>query len=32
MVEAETFAHQEHLRATGAVQPREEAGILLYHL
>ena len=32
MAEAETFAHLEHLRATGAVQRREEAGILLYHL
>jgi hypothetical protein len=31
MAEAETFAHLEHLRATGAVQRREEAGILLYH-
>jgi glyoxylase-like metal-dependent hydrolase (beta-lactamase superfamily II) len=32
MAEAETFAHLERLRATGAVQRREEAGILLYHL
>jgi hypothetical protein len=32
MAEAETFAHLEHLRALGAVQRREEAGILLYHL
>jgi glyoxylase-like metal-dependent hydrolase (beta-lactamase superfamily II) len=32
MAEAETFAHLEHLRLTGALQRREEAGILLYHL
>jgi glyoxylase-like metal-dependent hydrolase (beta-lactamase superfamily II) len=32
MAEAETFAHLERLRATGAVQRREEAGVLLYHL
>jgi glyoxylase-like metal-dependent hydrolase (beta-lactamase superfamily II) len=32
MAEAETFAHLEHLRGKGAVQRREEAGILLYHL
>ena len=32
MAEAETFAHLERLRATGAVRRREEAGILLYHL
>ncbi len=32
MAEAETFAHLERLRATGALQRREEAGILLYHL
>ena len=32
MAEAETFAHLEHLRAKGALQRREEAGILLYHL
>ena len=31
MAEAETFAHLERLRATGAVRRREEAGILLYH-
>jgi hypothetical protein len=30
MAEAETFAHLERLRAMGAVQRREEAGILLY--
>jgi hypothetical protein len=32
MAEAETFAHLEHLRASGAVQRYEEAGILLYHV
>jgi glyoxylase-like metal-dependent hydrolase (beta-lactamase superfamily II) len=32
MAEAETYAHLERLRATGALQRREEAGILLYHL
>jgi glyoxylase-like metal-dependent hydrolase (beta-lactamase superfamily II) len=32
MAEEETFAHLERLRATGAVQRREEAGVLLYHL
>jgi glyoxylase-like metal-dependent hydrolase (beta-lactamase superfamily II) len=32
MAEAETFAHLERLRATGAVQRREEVGILLYHV
>ena len=32
MAEAETFAHLERLRATGDVQRREEAGILLYHV
>jgi len=31
MAEEETFAHLERLRATGALQRREEAGILLYH-
>jgi glyoxylase-like metal-dependent hydrolase (beta-lactamase superfamily II) len=31
MAEAETFAHLEHLRFTGALQRDEEAGILLYH-
>jgi glyoxylase-like metal-dependent hydrolase (beta-lactamase superfamily II) len=30
MAEAETFAHLERLRATGAVQRREEAGVLFY--
>ena len=32
MAEAETFAHLERLRATGAVRRREDAGILLYHV
>jgi hypothetical protein len=32
MAEAETFAHLEHLRTRGAVQRREDAGVLLYHV